>query len=271
MTSEAVRRLVGAAIIMHLGGSAFAGQNQRVLAQIQRDGVLDRRVIVIAPNLSKQTVDAMARQFLSSTAGKARLRRLLFGTSEEELARAVAHPGTYDRARQIVMEYGYPSHPIAEVLSIDENTVVRYWSNGRTEEWNVSGARDPSIFQVGTNSFKLLHFQVHPLAGQFAKSHNLPQYFVSFYFETHNKLSAERTALLTHKLIDLIGLRAVDVRVRNDPWFLGNTDFPDVYRFMDRYELPTRDQFEKAPWVICSNTFGKFNCTMKGQRTQKAK
>lgn len=78
---------------------------------------------------------------------------------------------------------------------------------------------------------------------------------------TTNGAVGERiTRCVCEELQRRFSIAAVRVSLRNDPWFLLNSDYPVVLPFAAENRPPTKEEYESAPQSYCGQYNGQVVC-----------
>jgi hypothetical protein len=232
-----------------------------------------RRVGTIVPAslMERRGLQSISEAILS-TAPSA-LTEVLFASSESDLARSIrtttpraeSEANFSDTLSQLSSAGGSVfSSPIARVLTVSGSTLLSIRDAGRGQasaaglhEWQLTGIRNPTVFKVGGEEYRLLTFA-------------LPYYqiqsgfpLVVFFESVTAKPSCAACQELARELSRASGASNIRAEIRPDVWF-ASKDFPLVFRFEpDNRESvyhdalgfvvsPKIDQYYRRDHVFCN-------------------
>jgi hypothetical protein len=224
-----------------------------VLLDLEFGGVAQRNILMTRSEFSERTVTEAGIRLLNEKVGRVNLIRLLIATEPFDIARSLGvvldlHPDPYADAELLFRKYGFPHHPIAQILATREGALLSFRDEKGLRERVIQGKRDPTVFVVNRSSFRLVG-----LAPRQASS------TITFFLVTDARITLAGARAVARQLISLVQFSIVNVVIRNDFWFLVG-GFADYYRFADMPLFPSREERDGAPLVDCNWRDGKLSC-----------
>jgi hypothetical protein len=241
---------------------------QVIIRDSKSAGIIDRAIVVPRAEFSRERVDRLCRDFLSGQKKPYALLRLTVGVDQSEVARSLWHGQlllTAQSSLDDLKRIGLPNGPIARLIARQGSALVSYrGTDGKLSEWVILGQRDPTMIKVLGVDCRLLHFHfvdMHSRPGIAPSWDTTYPYFLTLYFQGAPKVSARTCAALTRMFARETGIRLVSIKMRSDTWFLGDPNYPDVYRFQPEVVLPNWLQLELRPSVSCGLHQGELECS----------
>jgi hypothetical protein len=70
-------------------------------------------------------------------------------------------------------------------------------------------------------------------------------------------MSVNSCVAVSRQIIELMQVDAVSVKIRSDTWFLDDTSYPYVFRFVKNLQVPDISQFQMTPHLTCGKWHGE--------------
>ncbi len=226
-----------------------------LLRMNQISGILDKAATVRSGPLDEATARELAREFLSEQFGKYQLLRLTIGTSGDEVIRSLAHGSLhdariYDRTVEVLGMKGLPSGSIARIIATRVGVLFSYASGTQVSEKVLRG-QDPTQYAALGVQYRLLHFVVSGEGNQGA---------LHVYMKA-SRVSVTSCTRIVRQLATEFSVNNITVSVRKDSWFLGSSNYPDVYRFEANPVLPNELEGKYGPSLTCGLSAGAISCS----------
>jgi hypothetical protein len=156
----------------------------------------------------------------------------------------------YDRWLRLYTEFGHKLLPMAEILSYQNNAVLRLRdSAGTCSEVVLSGENFLRVQESGVD-FEILKILYHSLPPHTQPSSG-DEAMISIYVRSSSLpdvAQARDFTLLMHKRFRQNRLMVI---FRTDAFFITDSIFPIMYRFDSRAVPPSREQYERSRTMHC--------------------
>lgn len=232
----------------------------------QKDASFFAREITLRPGeLTRQSAEMQARDFLSKYKRKFKILRLTMGIDQADVMRQVGGKGSMHVSYQEGVQMHVRSRdsvlrlPMAEMLSIGEGSVLRWRSSQGEMARIILYGEDSLRINIPGSLFEIKHIAASVLP-PFLREVPHEQHLIHYYIVTPNRLSKDKAKLLTRHLVRVAGVRQIDVRLAQDIWFLDDPYFPAVYRFEPLGDIPNAETYRRRPTIYCSHIEGKIDC-----------
>jgi hypothetical protein len=227
--------------------------SSQTVALDQIVGPVTERVITVSPvEFNQELIASECNRFLREP--RSPLSKLILASSQTDALSMRSGKHIHE-----VYQSWYPSFvdqsrsagPVAELIVFGSNATLRVQDRSRQITRSVLRGHDALTIDLGGTPFELLDFHsahlAHPVEGVAPEG-----LVVDLYFRTSDKLSLGKAKVLTSRMVDRIGIRhGVSVYVRNDTWFIEDPSFPVYYRFSPYEHVPTREEYQTGPQIIC--------------------
>jgi len=125
------------------------------------------------------------------------------------------------------------------------------FSLARLEQTARAYLRENSADRVGGIEFRLLHFRIQEMRQEPATA-AAPLYVASFFLTVSGEVSVSACAAATRQLAKLFAMPYSTASSRTIPWFVEDPGFPDVFPFVSKISVPSKEEYFLLPSVGCS-------------------
>lgn len=248
-----------------LSGQQRPISDWRSPAEVKGSGVWILSLLIPDAEFTGENVEALARRFLAEDSGEYDFVCFTFGTIESGLYdvyyRHTFHEG-HERTAAYFAEHGASiANPIAQMVKMGKDAVIRYRRGQTLRTWQVLGEGDPTrITSVGvTYDLIGLDFKSLDLDYRLRSVASPEPNSIRLFLRTLEPLRLGQCEAAGRLLSSKI--RAVaDVYFRNDPFFVGDGG-PAVYAFDQVLAVPSQRYFYDAPEVGCLIRNNSLKCT----------
>lgn len=197
-----------------------------------------RKIAVPANMFNQQYAAQRAREFLAENANL-RMIRLTIVPDEKPATYSPLGCDHCDPYRFWRMEWDAISpvtFPVAELLSIEGNAILRYRDRSGTVSVTVLKGSDPRQIRIGDFRGKIIHVGMH---GRVESP--LPQLYVVGI----GTIPSKAGALYARELARRLGVYESWIELRADPWFI-NEIWTPFFPLFDAADLPPSEEAFKA-------------------------
>jgi hypothetical protein len=235
---------------------AMLGQPTGVIAvrEIKTPRLLDRAVTVAPEGFSLARLEQTARAYLRENSADRYILRLTLAPDRLILARTLGKgppDANFPSLLEAIKRVGLPAGPVAQVLSIGAASVLVYRDASGFAEKYLTGTRAPRLLRVGGIKFRLLHFRIQEMRQEPATA-AAPLYVASFFLTVSGEVSVSACAAATRQLAKLFAMPYSTASCRTIPWFVEDPGFPDVFPFVSKISVPSKEEYFLLPSVGCS-------------------
>jgi hypothetical protein len=201
---------------------------------VPAETVIEESRIIPQGEFSRQRVQELSKEFLARHSATHGLFSFVIATDARELAQStrqfLLNSNTISSLRTRL-----PRHPIAQLIVFDGSALLRYRDDHGYWEHLVAGRTDPTIMNVNGVQHRLLHFHVARSKVALPK---VGDQVLSVFFQSDGAVTTNNAAGLARLFQGKTGIRVVRAEVRDDTWFVGDDNFPEVYQFVSRVTVP---------------------------------
>lgn len=225
---------------------------QEVRFEERGPSILDRVVLLGENQFTFAAIEALAQQFVRENQGQY-LYRLTLACSEEDLRLGyfgrIEKP--YVEVIEILSELGPPKKPMAQVLGLGKDALLRYRDATGLKEKILAGTKDPTLFRVSGIEFRLVHFKL-----TIGSETMLPtgRYVLDLFFtKVSGQMSVRACATIVEGIRQRSSVKNLGVKFRSDTWFLQDALFPYFYPFVADLKVPDalRSQYIRGSKLGC--------------------
>ena len=206
---------------------------------------------VSARFFNEQALVDLARSELAR-APRREFTQLLFYGEPGGAPTSKPNHGSYDYWRRLYEVAAQTPNAIAEVISIDNNVILRMRDlDGKVTRRVLSGD-DPLRMVVNSDPLEIVYISFRPSS--------LLSEAVSVYARTSAPLRAETGLILLRQLESALGDLQVSLAIRHDGWFIYQPGYPFLNPFLEEANLPTHEEYDKEPTLVCGRSTGTMAC-----------
>ncbi len=166
---------------------------------------------------------------------------------------------TYDWWLKLYNEFGKHLLPKAEILSCDNNAVLRIRNSaGTCSEILLAGDNFLRV-KEGPIDFELLETYFHRLPPH-TKPRRGDEAMISVYVRASSFPSTKQATALARLMRQRFRQARIAVAIRTDSYFITDGAFPIVYRFDPDGSPPTRAQYDQSQHMLCFYRGGEVVC-----------
>ena len=225
-------------------------------------GIVDRGVVVPRSSFNLDQVRRMATDFLQNEAKGASIARLMIGPNalavDQNYGHGAPHNNTYQSTVEGIKHNGFPSGPVARVLSVGGRAKISYWEGGQLTEDVLSGTSDPTVLHEGRYAYEILHFILNYPLHQTILDRNV---FVTIYLKASPTVSAASCARLYAIIRKLTTAGDLLIHIRTDPWFMEEMHYPAVLVFTKPLVVPNSVHYLIGSSITCGTMDNHINCS----------
>jgi hypothetical protein len=156
----------------------------------------------------------------------------------------------YDWWLELFEKFGRTPLPMAEILSWQENAVLRLRdSSGTCSERVLSGENFLRSHEAGIE-FEILRTSYHPLPPHERPSRG-DEAMVTIYVRASSYPRTDQARQYSLLMRKRFQQKQILVLFRTDSFFLAQTAFPIIYRFDSTAKPPSREQYEQSKTMYC--------------------
>jgi hypothetical protein len=218
---------------------------------VSQQSVIRRELILPTSEFNASRMEERFREILAQTPRETRVLKV--EAMDRPTSRLLVHKGVidghYGHWKLHFKDYAQGIPPFAELLLLDNNAAMRIRDSQGRVSLKVLRGQNPYLVRAGNKEFMLLHLFI-------SESRNLDRggyaVYLRFYLVTHDHFDeATARAVLQALRESAPSIEDIAVAIRNDPWFVLDSDFPVVSPFLTEINPPSKEQFEKAPQWTC--------------------
>ncbi len=258
MKTSATWALILSSLIVSASSNVF--KPEKVLRERRSSTFVERVFLAPAGELSGD----LASFFRESIEAEKGARLISLSVVTERTDAAVGKPTdvTYEGWLHLYNLYYFRVLPGADAIAIDGNATMRVRDAQGKVSSQVLAGKDPLMLSLKGTSFEIIHISASSILAEYQ---DVPgeTLEIHFFVRTDSRPTVGRARLLTKHLIAQTGYRNISVSIRKDPWFIEDSDFPYVYRFLPDVRVPSFAGYRKAPEARCYSHSRRLNCRMK--------
>jgi len=203
-----------------------------------------RKIAVPAQTFSQQYATQRARQFLAENINRKMIRLTLVPDEKPATYPRVGcdHCDPYRFWRMQWDAISAVTFPVAELMSIDGNAVLRYRDKSGAVSAVVLQGLDPRPLRVGNYEGRIIHVAMH---GRIESP--LPR----LYVVGSGTISSKDGASYARDLAARLGVRESWIEFRADPWFINEIWTPFFPLFDTSGPVPTEEAFKETKTPYC--------------------
>jgi hypothetical protein len=221
--------------------------------EMYRDSVIVPRSRFSVAELTRLSLDLMEKR-------PARYRDVWFFISESEALTFLNAKVSVDVA-YAVWRRAYDALeklplPMAQLVSIGDDAVLRVRNPDGTSISRVLSGRDPCELVVNGMPVKLLHF------GAFPTRPDGKELRIQVFAYTSGVLNTSLGLAVLRDLMQKLPFTPVSVHIRTDPWFISDVAFP-VFPAFENARPPTEKEYSSSSLLACdTNARGEPGCRL---------
>lgn len=224
---------------------------QKIRDEVRGPQIVERAILWSESEFRIENARMIGRKFVEENKDNF-LSMLTLAASEVDFqASYFGHPhdNTYEKAIEAIGRLKPSVKPMAQVLAMGKDSVLRYRDQNRLVEEVLTGRQDPTLFFVASTKFRLIHFRLAGGGDALVRNRYMLRLFIQV-----SPVSVRQCAALLERLARCSPVRDVSVSFRTDTWFLDESQFPFLYRFIPDFSIP-KDltlQYLLGPRLRCS-------------------
>ena len=230
-----------------------------VLGSIRADTILEdkthgdvriKSLAVSGSSFNEKRLEQIARKELSTLPRAKIIRLLMFGDRSGAPLPKADHMSYYDW-RKVYEVISKTPTDIAEMLSIEDNAVLRVSRKNGTLKRTVLKGHDPLQIDIEGQNYEIAHLDLNVLPT------------VNIYLRTTAPLGVGPGRQLFRQLSALFGGFNILIAARNDAWFIFEPNYPFVNPFQPKTSVPTFEEYSGSPTLRCGLWSGSTQCELK--------
>jgi len=229
--------------------ASFARQGLDTVERQVADGLASYTVVIPADQFKRDRLIELARQYLERYNGIELLNVGFYidrGAARDSMGKTMVH-FTYQQWKD-EFNRRKDNHLLsaAEVLKYGGAATLRIrHSDGHIEEIEITGK---NVFHASVGSSTLNLLQVTLVGQGLGGSKQLTPHF---YFSIPSKITPEEAAALSKSILRASGLSKMEIRIRQDEWFIFDRSYPWRNPFSPVETAPSESEAAESAEFIC--------------------
>jgi hypothetical protein len=232
--------------------------SQTLVWQSRQQNLLVRTLIVPPSEFNVGGVERLFRRLLSETANERGFIDIrVYPSFEAASANCKCQSDiTYQVWKGQFDEQRTQPLPGAELISYGASSAMLFRSPSGVTESKILRGADPRVFDSLTCSAELLYVSAAPPS--YNERVDSPQ--ATFYFRSAKEPTEQCARELAQGLSTKTRIRAFDLWLRSDAWFIEDELFPILYAFDNSRTPPSEADYKASKTAGCVLAAGKFSC-----------